>query len=190
MKKVMYISFLFALGIVFLGGMKIDTNLYDEVRKNQNDFTQGLKIQYELDEDEYQLLKNNKNFQFYDDDFYYKDNKSTYSIEVKCIDYFLEVELTNIKDEIKIEKFESILKEKLKDKNNLKIFTYVKSKVSEGHSLDTLEYVEKIDKINIVNGETGIIKLKGGQKFNYSIINYGKDNNYIIVGSPVIFISY
>ncbi|MGL5633682.1 MAG: hypothetical protein ACRDDL_01175 [Sarcina sp.] len=190
MKKIIYMSCLVIIGMIFLGGTSADVNLYDEVRKNSNSFTQGLKIQYQLEEKEYQALKNIDGLEIYDNNLYYVNNKKDYFVELKCINYFLEVEVTNIKNDIKIEDVEKILTKKLKNKNNLKIFTYVKSKVGEGHSLKKLSYIENSKKVNIDNGETGIIKLKDESIFNYSIMNYGKDDNYIIVGSPVIFISY
>lgn len=200
MKKVflfMAISILLVLN--FLGGTR-GFDIYNLIRKNYKIVEQGIKIQYFDENMDRDYLKNSlclkDNFKIYGDNFYYFNENNTFSIEIKGIDKFIEIEIKNCDNSISIEEIEENSKKILDKNKNLKVFTYIKGKVNDIHSLENISsYLEKTfknqyEKINLSNGETGVIKFDKNIEYNYSLVSYGKDDNYIIVGSPVIFITY
>ncbi|MGL4656689.1 MAG: hypothetical protein ACRCWM_12540, partial [Sarcina sp.] len=124
-----------------------------------------------------------------------KENKK-FSIEIKGIDGFIEIEIKNFDNTITVEEIERETKKILNKNEDLKVFTYIKGKGNDIYSLDKASsYIDKnfsdsYEKVTLSNGETGVIKLGENREYNYSLISYEKDDNYIIVGSPVIFITY
>lgn len=200
MKKVfLFMSIIIVLTLSFLGGTK-DSNMYNLVRNNYKVVEQGIKIQYIDENMDKDYLKNSLNlteeFDLYNNNFYYLKENNNFSIEIKGIDEFIEVEIKNFDDSIVIEDIENILRKVFNKNKSLKVFTYVKGKGNDVHSLkNTSSYLEsafkdKYEKVNLSNGETGVIKFDKNTEYNYSLVSYGKDDNYIIVGSPVIFITY
>ena len=200
MKKVfLFMGISIILVLNFLGGTRV-FDIYNLVRKNYNIVEQGIKIQYFDENMDKDYLKNSLNledsFKTYGDNFYYFNENNVFSIEIKGIDEFIEIEIKNFDNSISIEEIEENSRKILNKNKNLKVFTYIKGKVNDIHSLENISsYLEKTfkneyEKINLSNGETGVIKFDKNIKYNYSLVNYGKDDNYIIVGSPVIFITY
>lgn len=202
MKKIiLFIGILYISILTLVGSTKSENyNIYDEfVRKNSTVVEQGIKVQYTQDKIDSQKLLTSLNLidkvQIYNDNFIYTDDNKEYFFEIRGIDSFIEIEFIFYNNEVKVEDVEKIARTKFKDKKDLSIFTYIKGKISDNHSFDENKYInnnfiKNISCIQINNGKTGIIELKNRNLFNYSQISYGKDNNYIIVGSPVIFISY
>ncbi|MGL4991996.1 MAG: hypothetical protein ACRC57_12700 [Sarcina sp.] len=202
MKKIiLFIGILYIGILALMGATKIGNyNIYDElIRQNSAIVEQGIKVQYTQNKIDSQKLLTSLNLidkaELYGDNFIYTDDNKEYFFEIRGIDSFIEIEFIFYNNEIKIEDVEKIVKNKFKDKKDLSIFTYVKGKISDNHSFDEKKYIENkfiknISCIEINNGKTGMIELKNQEVFNYSQISYGKDNSYIIVGSPVIFISY
>lgn len=200
MKKVfLFMGAIIVLTLSFLGGTR-ESNMYSLVRDNYKIIEQGIKIQYIDENMDKDYLKNSLNlaeeFELYNDNFYYLKENNEFSIEIKGIDEFIEVEIKNFDNSIVIEDIEKDLRKMFNRNKSLKVFTYVKGKGNDIHSLEnTASYLEKTfkdkyEKVNLSNGETGVIKLDKNTEYNYSLVSYGKDDNYIIVGSPVIFITY
>lgn len=203
MKKNIIFIFVLFLGVnIFLGTFVFNKKyIYDTlVREKSNIVEQGVKVQYNYDDfSEYEEIRQDLNvvneFELYDENFYYLEENSNYSIEIKGIDFFVEIEIKVFNDKVGVEELEKNLISKFKDKQNLQTFSYLKGKLKNKHNLD-LEFkslernLKSIDSIEIENGITGNITLYNNEVFNYSIISYDKDNNYIIVGSPVIFTTY
>jgi hypothetical protein len=199
-KVVLCMSIMIMTSIVFLGGSK-SFNIYDVlVRENYEVVEQGIKLQYSEKNMDMSYLKNVLNltddFEMYNKNFYYLKENNKYSIEIKGIDRFIEIEIKDFNNDMKIEEIEKITKKMLNNKKDLKVFTYVKGKTNDIHSLkETSKFIktelqsEGNESLKLSNGETGIIELNN-EEYNYSLISYEKDNNYIIVGSPVIFITY
>ncbi|MGL4763410.1 MAG: hypothetical protein ACRC6T_06400 [Sarcina sp.] len=201
MKKVILFMSIILTASIFLGSSK-SFDVYDKlVRDNCEVVEQGIKVQYKDNKMDKSYLKNTLNltddFEMYNENFYYLKENKKFSIEIKGIDNFIEIEIKNFSNVMKIEEIEEIIRKEFNNKKDLKIFTYVKGKVNDNHSLEeTSKFVEielknkENESLKLDNGETGVIKLRNGEEYNYSLVSYEKDNDYIIVGSPVIFITY
>lgn len=193
MKKMISLVMLYIVVVSFLGTDKISNKevVYNNIREEFNIVEQGIKIQYQEDTsiDKIKSFLGINEIDVYGENFEYKHNNENFSIHLKSIDSFIELELIVKSNQVKIEELEKISTDKFKAKNNLEIFTYIKGEINENHNLD--EYLsDNTQMLKIDNGYTGIINANDDNSLNYAIKNYGKDNNYIIVGSPVIFISY
>lgn len=105
----------------------------------------------------------------------------------------VEIKIVNYDKENNINK---LIKELIELKNNngndIRYFSYIKSKVSNIE--ETLKYVENnknlkgVRTININNGYTGIAKYKN-EKINFAINNYNT-GSYLTIGTPIIFTTY
>ena len=105
----------------------------------------------------------------------------------------VEIKIVNYDKENNINK---LIKELIELKNNngndIRYFSYIKSKVSNIE--ETLKYVENnknlkgVRTININNGYTGIAKYKN-EKINFAINNYDT-GSYLVIGTPIIFTTY
>ena len=200
MKKMVSFIMLYAFVGIFLGSGASYSKIeyYDSVRAEYNIIEQGIKVQYKEEISPQELktfLGINGEVQMYGENISYKHNDEKFLIELKYIDSFVELEIILKNNKTDIEKLEKIFEDKFKDKKNLDIFTYIKGKVNDNHNLKSINLegnynVKSIENLEIDNGYTGVITLKNNEQLNYAIKNYGKDDNYIIVGSPVIFISY
>lgn len=202
MKKViLLIGILYISMLTLLGSSRIEEiNIYDTLVRQQSDIVeQGIKIQYTDKSETPNRVKNNLKLSgeinMYGDNFNYIEKDENYSIEVRGIDSFIEIEVIFLDESVKIENLEELARDKFKDKNDLSVFTYIKGKINDTHSLDfekisSDKNIKSIESLDIEGGQTGIIKTRNNKEFNYSLMSYDKDNDYIIVGSPVIFISY
>lgn len=198
MKRViLFLGFLYISTLVLLGSTNLsDFNIYDTVvRKNSQVIEQGIKIQYtqqDMNASEImRFLELEGEPSMYGENFSYIMEEKNYLLEVRGIDSFIEIEFIFNDNSIKVENLEKILRNKFRDKNDLSVFTFVKGKISDVHSLDlNIEGVKEVSTLDINGGKTGMIKTFNNKSYNYSVMSYEKDNNYIIVGSPVIFISY
>ncbi|WP_297435269.1 hypothetical protein [uncultured Clostridium sp.] len=200
MKKMVSFIMLYVFVGIFLGSGASYSKIeyYDSVRTEHNIIEQGIKVQYKDDISPQELkefLGITGELKIYGKNIAYKHNDEKFLIELKYIDSFVELEIILKDNKTDIEELEKIFKDKFKDKKNLDIFTYIKGKVNDNHNLKSINLegnynVKSIENLEIDNGYTGVITLKNNEQLNYAIKNYGKDDNYIIVGSPVIFISY
>lgn len=105
----------------------------------------------------------------------------------------VEIKIVNYDKENNINK---LIKELIELKNNngndIRYFSYIKSKVSNIE--ETLKYVENnknlkgVRTININNGYAGIAKYKN-EKINFAINNYNT-GSYLTIGTPIIFTTY
>ena len=84
---------------------------------------------------------------------------------------------------------------------NIKISSYLKGKVNNNFGVNkNVEILESkllnldikdIKNINIDSGITGVAEFNNREKINYAVVNYGDDKDiYMIIGTPVIFITY
>lgn len=78
---------------------------------------------------------------------------------------------------------------------NIKYFNFVKVKIIEEQRQDILDILKEnieektLEELDIVNGKIGKGKLKDENKINFSFMSYDT-GEYLIVGTPVIFITY
>lgn len=203
-----FIVFIFSILMAssLLGSVsKSNFDVYDNlVRNKANVVEQGVKIQYRYDgiykkeiESIKSLLKIESDFNIYDKNFYYHDKTNKYSIEIKGIDSFVEVEIKYFIENIKVEEIEKKLEAIFNTKRELESFSYIKAKANNNFDIDKEisilnenSRIKEITNLKISSGVTGTIKFYNKKEYNYSFITYEKDDNYIIVGSPVIFTVY
>ncbi|MGL5616916.1 MAG: hypothetical protein ACRDD2_11915 [Sarcina sp.] len=81
---------------------------------------------------------------------------------------------------------------------NMKTYSYLKNKINNLEVKENIKVLEKelnrlgfkdINTVEIDNGITGVAK-KGKEKINYALVTYNDLESYIIIGTPVIFITY
>jgi len=78
---------------------------------------------------------------------------------------------------------------------NIKYFDFVKVKIIEEQRQNLLDILKSnikektLEELNIVNGTIGKGKLKDENKINFSFMTYDT-GEYLILGTPVIFITY
>ena len=78
---------------------------------------------------------------------------------------------------------------------NIKYFNFVKVKIIEEKKQDILDTLKEnieektLEELDIVNGKIGKGKLKDENKINFSFMSYDT-GEYLIIGTPVIFITY
>lgn len=140
------------------------------------------------------IKKNNNNF-------YFNSKNKTTELNIFAIE-----EKKGINVEITIKEFGvnniEVLENCLKIANkNIKISSYLKGKVNNNFGVNkNVEILESkllnlnikdIKNINIDSGITGVAEFNNREKINYAVVNYGDDKDiYMIIGTPVIFITY
>ena len=78
---------------------------------------------------------------------------------------------------------------------NIKYFNFVKVKIIEERKQNILDLLKSnvdektLEELNILNGKVGKGKLMDGSKINFSFMTYDEEN-YLVIGTPVIFITY
>ena len=142
---------------------------------NKND-DKSFLLKWENNEDKY-LIKGNK----------INDNSS-----------FIDIELISTKKTNNVKQLKNKLQ---KVQNNLtseeKYFTFLKEKINIGlqdkknsiYKLLKSKKIKNIEEIPIHNGITSIVHFNDDSKLNYSLCTYDT-GNYLIVGTPIIFITY
>lgn len=148
-----------------------------------------------LFEIEGKIKKNNNSF-------YFNSKEDTTELNIFAIKekQGINVEVT-IKEMGKNNNIE-VLENSLKKVNkNIKISSYLKGKVNNNFGVNkNIEILENkllnlnlknIESINIDSGITGIAEFNNGEKINYAVVNYNdREDVYMIIGTPVIFITY
>lgn len=186
-----------------------DLNIYERIiDENYNIVEQGVQGKYlsrnSMDEEikkikdtfniKGQFKKNNNCFSF------------NYKEDVMELNIFAIEEKNGINVEIVIKKSTKVneidvLEDSLKKVNDsMKISSYLKGKVNNNlgvnNNLSNLEKeisdlsFDDIERVSIDLGFTGVAKNNKGTQLNYSIISYGENEIYMIIGTPVIFITY
>ena len=136
-----------------------------------------------------------------EDKFYFEKSNDENSIKVlvgKDKSYNVEIEIIDKKDIINIDLLKKELNKLSKDAYNFNYFTFIRGKL-ENQSNYELENslfnildcynIQNKSSILLENGLTGIFTVQETLKFNYSIMNYN-NGTYLIMGSPIIFITY
>ena len=116
----------------------------------------------------------------------WKEDKGT-KVQISYINRSNKYTTNHIKNELEqIQNFQG---------KNIKYFNFVKVKIIEDKKQNLLDALknnvnkETLEELNIVNGIIGKGELINGNKFNFSLMNYDKEE-YLILGTPVIFVTY
>ena len=111
-----------------------------------------------------------------------------YTVEMEIIDKQKLINISEIK--LKCRKLNNI--------SNLNYYTFIKGKVKKQYKYELEDRLFNIldcyniknkSNVSLENGLTGIFTVQKTLKINYSIMNYD-DGTYLIMGSPIIFITY
>ena len=162
---------------------------------NTGDFIEnGVRVEYNSKnnlETEILIIKNNLE-ELLKDEFReinvlaWKEDKGT-KVQISYINSSNKYTTNHIKNELEqIQNFQG---------KNIKYFNFVKVKIIEDKKQNLLDALknnvnkETLEELNIVNGIIGKGELINGNKFNFSLMNYDKEE-YLILGTPVIFVTY
>lgn len=190
-----------------------EDDLYKDVNSIIDFCEGGLKVSFSTNKDLKEILDSineldlsyldctlNKDSEL-EDKFYFEKSNNENSIKVligKDKNYKVEIEIIDKKNMINIEELKKELDKLSKDTHNFNYFTFIKGKLQnqsnyelENNLFNILDCYNIQNKSSILleNGLTGIFTVQETLKFNYSIMNYN-DGTYLIMGSPIIFITY
>ncbi|WP_294188327.1 hypothetical protein [uncultured Clostridium sp.] len=201
---------LLIIGTVPVKSELISNDFYflEDKIKNYGTFKEnGVRLEYTTKsgvEEEILKLKNNFENQFKDE---VNIEKNTISIskdyrEIKAIVWSnkedTKVQITYVNNNNKITTNQ--LKKELEQNEyfaakNIKYFNFVKVKIIEEQKQKVLDLLKSnidektLEELNILNGKVAKGILIDGSKINFSFMTYDKEN-YLVLGTPVIFITY
>lgn len=167
----------------------------------------GVRLEYTSEnnlKDEIAIIKNNlkksnyKNIIEKDNNIFIKDkhkdieiylweNKEITKVQISYINHNSNMTILEIKHEM--DRIQDITSK------NIKYFNFIKVKIIEENKQDILNIIKKsikLDDLEVLNISNGIVAkgvLKDGSKINFANITYDT-GEYLILGTPVIFITY
>lgn len=214
MKKIFLVLLTIIFSLNLNGSYSYDENdIYKNINSIINFCESGLKVSFSTNKDLKEILNSiNELDLFYleytlnedhamEDKFYFEENNDDNSIKVligKDKNYNVEIEIIDKENMIDIDAVKNELDKLSKDAYNFNYFTFIKGKLEnqsnyelEDSLFNILDCYNVQDKssIQLENGLTGIFTVQKTLKFNYSIMNYN-NGTYLIMGSPIIFITY
>lgn len=122
-----------------------------------------------------------------DIEIYLWENEAITKVQISCINDNSNMTILETKQEM----------DKIRDITikNIKYFNFIKVKIIEENRQDILNIIKKsikLDDLEVLNISNGIVAkgaLKDGSKINFANITYDT-GEYLILGTPVIFITY
>ena len=215
MKKILKILpilafFLLIIETVPVKSELISDNFYflEDELINAGDFIEnGVRVEYSSKNNlENELLVIKKNLRdLFKEDVYIDNNTIFFSDDQRDI----KVLVWSSEEETKVQityinnKKECTIRKMIKEMEqiqyfaaeNIKYFNFVKVKIIEEQRQDILDILKEnieektLEELDIVNGKIGKGKLKDENKINFSFMSYDT-GEYLILGTPVIFITY
>ena len=199
MKKFIFIAIFFILNINTINGKAYLTNSLDELTNNLNinqEFIEnGVKLNYTINLNKEQVLNiilenYNVNSEFgYSGNFKYKDMEISYSIwsEEKTK---LSVQIINSNKEVTINQIVNNTNKIFNSLSFDKVYKYSKYKVIS-YIDDNSLFLEskKINNIDIYNGNVEKRLLQDNTEVSIAHMKYNT-GDYLILGTPVIFVTY
>lgn len=213
MKKISFVFLLiFSLSIISGKEYKceIKNDLFNTVEEYVLDKYQfvenGIKLEYTIEHNIEDELKRINNLLRDKSDFIVSKNKNCITAKGKDIKYNIsifdyneilkiEIVIINNNEDILLDDLRGLAKEILN--NNFldkRYFYFVKSKLNEFNN-DVIKDVksnlpiEIIESLNITNGVIANATIKGKEDINIGQINYDT-GSYLVIGTPIIFITY
>lgn len=214
MKKLCFTLIIFMFSLCIKGSYVYDEDdIYIRVH-NVVDFCEsGIKISYKTKSDIREILQqiSDLNISYFnntlkidenmDDNFSFEeeaDKASTKILIAKDVnEYTVEMEIIDKQKLINISEIKLKCR-KLNNISNLNYYTFIKGKVKKQYKYELEDRLFNIldcyniknkSNVSLENGLTGIFTVQKTLKINYSIMNYD-DGTYLIMGSPIIFITY
>lgn len=215
MKGIIKLMFFISLSLLIIGAVPIKSESHSdnfdfmetEFMKASDFIQNGIKVEYSINQPankEFSLLEENfkKNFgenvQSNDNNIFYKDSIKEIKAVVWRNNENTKVQIIYVNNDKNANTFQ--LKQELKQiqniaAKNIKYFNFIKVKIIEDQKQNILEILNnKIDKetlevLNIHNGSVGKAELYDGSKINIGFVKYDT-GEYLIIGTPVIFVTY
>lgn len=215
MKKILKILpilafFLLIIETVPVKSELISDNFYflEDELINTGDFIEnGVRVEYSSKnnlENELLVIKKNLSDLFKEDVYidnntiFFSDDQRDIKVLVWSSEEETKVQITYINN-----KKECTIRKMIKEMEqiqyfaaeNIKYFNFVKVKIIEEQRQDILDILKEnieektLEELDIVNGKIGKGKLKDENKINFSFMSYDT-GEYLILGTPVIFITY
>lgn len=215
MKKILKILpilafFLLIIETVPVKSELISDNFYflEDELINTGDFIEnGVRVEYSSKnnlENELLVIKKNLSDLFKEDVYidnntiFFSDDQRDIKVLVWSSEEETKVQITYINN-----KKECTIRKMIKEMEqiqyfaaeNIKYFNFVKVKIIEEKKQDLLDILKRnieektLEELDIVNGKIGKGKLKDENKINFSFMSYDT-GEYLILGTPVIFITY
>lgn len=215
MKKILKILpilafFLLIIETVPVKSELISDNFYflEDELINTGDFIEnGVRVEYSSKnnlENELLVIKKNLSDLFKEDVYidnntiFFSDDQRDIKVLVWSSEEETKVQITYINN-----KKECTIRKMIKEMEqiqyfaaeNIKYFNFVKVKIIEEKKQDILDTLKEnieektLEELDIVNGKIGKGKLKDENKINFSFMSYDT-GEYLIIGTPVIFITY
>lgn len=215
MKKILKIIpilafFLLIIETVPVKSELISDNFYflEDELINAGDFIEnGVRVEYSSKnnlENELLVIKKNLSDLFKEDVYidnntiFFSDDQRDIKVLVWSSEEETKVQITYINN-----KKECTIRKMIKEMEqiqyfaaeNIKYFNFVKVKIIEEKKQDILDTLKEnieektLEELDIVNGKIGKGKLKDENKINFSFMSYDT-GEYLIIGTPVIFITY
>ena len=215
MKKILKILpilafFLLIIETVPVKSELISDNFYflEDELINTGDFIEnGVRVEYSSKnnlENELLVIKKNLSDLFKEDVYidnntiFFSDDQRDIKVLVWSSEEETKVQITYINN-----KKECTIRKMIKEMEqiqyfaaeNIKYFNFVKVKIIEEQRQDILDILKEnieektLEELDIVNGKIGKGKLKDENKINFSFMSYDT-GEYLIIGTPVIFITY
>ena len=215
MKKILKIIpilafFLLIIETVPVKSELISDNFYflEDELINTGDFIEnGVRVEYNSKnnlENELLVIKKNLSDLFKEDVYihnnsiFFSDDQRDIKVLVWSSEEETKVQITYINN-----KKECTIRKMIKEMEqiqyfaaeNIKYFNFVKVKIIEEKKQDILDTLKEnieektLEELDIVNGKIGKGKLKDENKINFSFMSYDT-GEYLIIGTPVIFITY
>lgn len=215
MKNIIKLIFIISLSLLIIGAVPITSELFSDnfnfmetelVKKG--DFIQnGIKVEYSISQPinkEFSVLEEKfkknygENVQSNENSIFYKDSIKEVKAVLWSDDKNTKVQITYINNNKNANTFQ--LKKELKQieniaAKNIKYFNFIKVKIIEDQKQNLLDIlknnidIETLEILNIHNGSVGKAELYDANKINIGLIKYDT-GEYLIIGTPVIFVTY
>lgn len=201
------------ISIIFVMNALVGINDVNIIDLNNNYFKkdyevleQGVQGKYLSEnsiEKEIEILKEffeiNDEFQIEGNSFSFSNKKDATELNIFGVKEKkgtrVEITITKINEKNQVKAIISKIEKLNKD---IKTYSYLKNKINNLEVKENIKVLEKelnrlgfkdINTVEIDNGITGVAK-KNNEKINYAMVTYNDSESYIIIGTPVIFITY
>ena len=157
-------------------------SIENEILRLKNSFEKQLKGEVNVDKNAIIIEENNKEIRVI-----VWSNKEDTKVQISYVNNDSKITTNQIKKELEqIEDFAT---------RNIKYFNFVKVKIIEERKQNILEVLrsnvkkETLEELNIYNGKVSKSILIDGSKINFAFMEYD-NQEYLVIGTPVIFITY
>lgn len=154
----------------------------DEILKIKNNFEKQFEIEVNIDKNTICFNDNHREIKAI-----VWNNKEYTKVQITYVNNDSKINTNQLKKELEqIEYFAT---------KNIKYFNFVKVKIIEEDKQNILDLLKSnidegtLEELNILNGKVAKGRLMDGSKINFSFMTYDEEN-YLVIGTPVIFITY